>query len=103
MQMLNHLKPIYPDLELGTYTHVADSYHVYDHHYDTVNQMLEHDFVPVQMPMIKNDLITIDGEPTEDLLTLISHVETGKPEFLIFQEDDDDLYKWIYKNIAKTK
>jgi len=102
MQMLNHLRTVYPDLELGTYTHVADSYHVYDRHYELVNKMLENDFVPVKMPMVKNDLINIDGEPTNNLLTLASHIETGTPEFLIFQ-DEDDICEWIYKNITKTK
>jgi thymidylate synthase len=102
MQMLNHLREVYPTLELGTYTHVADSYHVYDRHYDLVNKMLENEFVPVKMPMVKNDLINIDGEPTSNLLTLASHIETGTPEFLIFQ-DEDDICEWIYKNITKTK
>lgn len=102
MQMLSHLREVYPTLELGTYTHVADSYHVYDRHYDLVNKMLENEFVPVKMPLVKNDLINIDGEPTSNLLTLASHIETGTPEFLIFQ-DEDDICEWIYKNITKTK
>lgn len=102
MQMLSHLREVYPTLELGTYTHVADSYHVYDRHYDLVNKMLENEFVPVKMPLVKNDLINIDGEPTSNLLTLTSHIETGTPEFLIFQ-DEDDICEWIYKNITNTK
>ena len=45
MQMLEHLRNFYPDLQLGTYTHVANSYHVYDRHYELVERMLESDFV----------------------------------------------------------
>ena len=101
MQMLNHLKTVYPDLELGTYTHLADSYHIYDRHYDLTNRMLTTDFIPVEMPLIKNDLIDLDGNPTYDLLTLVSHIEKGTPEFLIFQ-DDNDIYEWIYNNLTKT-
>lgn len=71
MQMLSHLREVYPTLELGTYTHVADSYHVYDRHYDLVNKMLDNEFVPVKMPLVKNDLINIDGEPTRDRKSVV--------------------------------
>lgn len=98
MQMLNHLRTVYPNLELGTYTHVADSYHIYDRHYDLVNRMLDNEFVPVQLPTVVNDLVTVKGEPTEDLLTLFSHIENNDPEYIIFQ-DQNDIYEWIYKNI----
>lgn len=101
MQLLNHLKTVYPNLELGTYTHNADSYHIYDRHYDLTNRMLTTDFIPVEMPLIKNDLIDIDGNPTYDLITLVSHIEQGTPEYLIFQ-DENDIYEWIYTNITKT-
>lgn len=100
MQMLNHLRIVYPNLELGTYTHVADSYHVYDRHYDLVNRMLENEFTPVKMPNIVNDLIDVQGEPTDDLKMMFSHIENGDPEYIIFQ-DRDDLYEWIYKNITE--
>lgn len=101
MQMLNHLRQFYPDLQLGTYTHVADSYHVYDRHYALTIKMLDGKFKPVALPEVTNDLITIAGEPTPDLMTLFSHIETGVPEFLIFQEGPD-IYDWIYKNIIKS-
>jgi len=102
MQILNHLKPTYPDLELGTYTHVADSYHIYDRHYELTEKMLQHDFVPCELPAVTNDLIDIAGEPTPDLITLFNHVDSGSPEFLLFQ-DGEDIYKWIHTNITKTK
>jgi thymidylate synthase len=102
MQMLSHLRLTYPDLQLGTYTHVADSYHVYDRHYELTEKMLESDFVPCELPPVMNDLINLDGTPTGDLITLFNHVDTGNPEFLLFQ-DGEDIYKWIHTNITKTK
>lgn len=102
LQMLEHLRTAYPELQLGTYTHVADSYHIYDRHYDLVEKMLEHDFVATSLPYFKNWLITVNGEPTLDLVSLTGHIETGDPEFLVFQ-DNDDILEWIYTNITKTK
>lgn len=99
MQILSHLREKYPDLQLGTYTHVADSYHVYDRHYDLVNRMLQSEFFPASLPPIISDLIDANGNPTSGLMTLMNHVEHGIPEFLIFQ-DGEDVYNWIYKNIT---
>lgn len=102
LQLLNHLRLLYPDLELGTYTHSADSYHIYERHYDLVSRMLHNEFIPIQLPDVVNDLVTIAGEPTEDLMTLFSHIENATPEYIIFQ-DQNDIYEWIYKNITLQK
>jgi len=39
-QMLNHLRSIYPDLEMGTYTHKVDSFHIYEHHFNISSNMI---------------------------------------------------------------
>ncbi len=44
MQALSHLKKYYPELELGTYTHVVHSLHVYERHFDLVTEMLCKEF-----------------------------------------------------------
>jgi len=101
LQMLSHLRQVYPNLELGTYTHVADSYHIYDKHYDVVNNMLKNEFIPSKIGEFFVDLIDTDGHPTNDLNTLFSHIENRDPEYLIFlnEEDRQDIYQWIYSNI----
>jgi len=38
--MLNELRCIYPELELGSYYHQAGSLHLYDMHYDMRNNIL---------------------------------------------------------------
>jgi thymidylate synthase len=95
MQIHSHLKQFYPDLELGSYTHVANSYHVYDRHYELTDYMLSHDFVPVKLPAIVNDLIEIDGTPSEDFKALFSAIDDKTDDVLIFQ-DGDDLLNWIF-------
>jgi hypothetical protein len=103
MQMLSHLRVKYPDLQLGTYTHSADSYHIYDRHYDIVKKMLTNPFVPIKLAPIKSDLIDFTGSPTAELLELLASIEQrlaneSTDNFLIFQ-DGNDIYKWIHENI----
>jgi thymidylate synthase len=98
MQMYSHLKQLYSDLELGTYTHIANSYHVYDRHYDLLTKMLDSEFVPVQMPHVINDLIEITGEPTQNFKILFDELTSeSSKDIIIFQEND--LFLWIYNNI----
>jgi thymidylate synthase len=55
--VFNLVKEQYPELELGTYTHTADSFHVYDRHYDMLNAILNStpdEFEYVECPRIKN-------------------------------------------------
>lgn len=101
MQIHSHLKQFYPELELGSYTHVANSYHVYDRHYDLTNTMLSHEFVPMQLPPIVTDLIEIDGTPSEDFANLFSVIEKPTDDVLIFQ-DGNDLLNWIFDKTTNT-
>lgn len=95
MQIHSHLKQFYPELELGTYTHVANSYHVYDRHYELTETMLNSEFAPVTLPPIVNDLVEIDGTPSEDFSNLFSAITQKTDDVLIFQ-DGNDLMNWIF-------
>lgn len=95
VQMWKHLVEFYPNLELGTYTHLANSYHVYDVHYDLVRDMLNHDFEPVAMPSLRNNLIHSNGAPTTELINVMNEIENKSDNELIFQEEDD-LLCWIW-------
>lgn len=101
LQIYSHLLQIYPNLELGKFTHIANSYHVYDRHYEMIDKMLQTEFVPVVFPEIGVcDLIEIDGTPTIELNELFDYVENQSTDLLIFQEGTA-LVKWIYDNIKK--
>jgi thymidylate synthase len=101
MQMHAHLKEFYPELELGTYTHIANSYHVYDRHYELINRMLTSDFTAVSLPAIGSDLVDIDGSPSQSLQTLMAAASATEENYLIFQ-DGNDLLKWIYQHAIKA-
>lgn len=93
-QMLSHLRKHggYPDLEMGTYTHFANSSHVYERHFDLVSKMITKKFESIEIPQVNLDLIEINGEPTEEFKKL----------FATYSNDNylsDDLYNWISKNI----
>lgn len=102
MQIHAHLKEIYPDLELGTYTHVANSYHVYDRHYDLAQRMLGSDFSPVTLPAITTDLIDIDGSSSQDFNIVFAASTDHTDELVIFQQDND-LLKWIFEKLKEDK
>jgi thymidylate synthase len=100
MQIHAHLKEIYPDLELGTYTHVANSYHVYDRHYDLAQRMLAAPFNSVKLPQISTDLIEIDGSPTDDF-NIVFAGATGHTNDLVLFQQDNDLLKWIFEKLKE--
>ena len=101
MQIHSHLKNIYPELELGSYTHIANSYHIYDRHYDLAKRMCDADFVPVQLPEIEVDLIDIDGSPSEDFRSVLSSVSEETSDLLVFQ--NNDLLTWIFEKVKQEK
>jgi len=92
-QMLNHLKYEYPNLTLGSYTHVTDSYHIYERHFDLVKDMIDLPFIPVSFPHIGINLISENGKPSSDLRLLESHYDSNN------EVVTDDVYNWIQNNI----
>lgn len=95
-QMQYHLvsSGVYPDLELGTYTHIANSYHIYDRHFKLVDQMLENEFIPVSIPAVDSNLISQNGEPTSSLRILFDHYSEG------ISPVKSQIYSWISKNLS---
>ena len=93
-QMLSHLKSHagYPELELGTYTHIANSSHIYERHFELANKMITKRFTSVDIPNVNFDLIKIDGSPMKSFTALFNSQD--EPIQLI-----DPLYDWILQNI----
>jgi len=96
-QALSHLRKYYPDLDLGTYTHIANSFHVYEHHFDAVNAMIDSlEWKSETIPPVGADLINPVGEPTPELISFFSDFANPDPKLL-----EDPLFSWIYRNINK--
>lgn len=98
MQMLKLLQEsAYPELELGTFTHVANSYHVYERHFDMIEDMVSSEFKPKQFEQIGLNFISASGKPTKQLEDLTAAVEYNIINYLT----DDKLFKWIYEKTVK--
>lgn len=49
------LRDTYPELELGAYHHIADSFHVYERHFEMFEAIIEGDpFIPLECPKIES-------------------------------------------------
>jgi thymidylate synthase len=92
-QMLLHLKHKYNDLELGSYTHIIDSYHIYERHFDLVKDMISKEWNAIEFPTLTVDLVADDGSATGTLRLLEK----------FYNETDlisnDGVYSWIQNNI----
>ena len=94
-QALFHLRNTYPDLELGTYTHHIDSYHIYERNFTLVEEMLNFKFNSMEFPVLDYNLINTEGSPTDDLLKLSHSLD-------IERLSQYPIYKWIMDNIDST-
>lgn len=92
-QMLSHLRKVYPDLMLGTYTHIANSFHIYEHHFSIVEKMLEKEFVAQSIPGLVENFITETGKPSSHFKILF---ENCNDDYELF---NDSLSRWIIKNL----
>jgi thymidylate synthase len=86
--VLLSLRTVYPDLQLGSYTHVAHSMHLYQKHFETVNQMLKSVFQDDMMPELQQPILDYNGcilpayRPIFDDLNSITVDTTTDHEFL---------------------
>jgi thymidylate synthase len=87
-QMLRHLIYIYPELKLGSYTHITHSSHIYQKDFPIIEDMLKHEFIPDALPPLQQDLVDANGKPTKAFLT---------------NETEDDLINWIWKHKSEEK
>ena len=90
-QMLQHLKKYYPELEMGTYTHIVHSLHIYERHFELIKDMLNHQFEPMSFPLMREFLI----DPNGNALDGIKYIETAIIEGSDIPLHDDPLHDWI--------
>lgn len=88
--MLNALSKIYPDLQMGTYTHIAHSMHLYESDFELVRKMLDKEFVAAEMPRITS---TIDLLDNTDVVKAISNGEIFS-DSVEFSENNEFLH-WL--------
>ena len=98
-QMLFHLVmhggDEFKDLKMGSYTHIANSFHVYERHFDLVKRMLDEEFVPKQIPEVREELISAFGKPSP-LFNRLFSTQNDRSEIM-----GDELMAWIKNNLNK--
>jgi len=90
-QMYQHLRKYYPELEMGTYTHIVHSLHIYEKHFDLIKDMLNYQFEPMSFPDMREFIISPDGTS----LDCIKQIETAIVEGGDIPVHDDPLHDWI--------
>lgn len=97
IQMLKLLKPIYPELTLGTYTHFVNSLHIYERHFKLIDEMLKKEFIPIDIPVMENNFVNTKGESSAFIKKYTKAVELGEK---ITIDDNNNLETWIIKKIT---
>jgi thymidylate synthase len=90
-QALKHLQLYYPNLKMGTYTHIAHSLHIYERHFKLVKEMLDHPFSHMSYPPLNKNLITTKGHPSNEMNLLELEILQQGPVTLF----KDPLFKWL--------
>jgi thymidylate synthase len=93
----------YPDLEMGSYHHIADSFHVYDRHFEVMEKIAEGDkYIPIECPVISNaDEVKylqsqIHGTYDEEYFSPAIRPRYANPQM---KEELSDILKFYQKSI----
>jgi thymidylate synthase len=87
-----HLKVYYPDLKIGTYTHISHSMHLYSKHYELVEKMLKHDFQSDSIPLLNIPIINEFGVFRTKYFNVFHPVI--KNEKMKIGKTDNDVLNW---------
>lgn len=91
-QMYQHLRKHYPNLEMGTYTHISHSLHIYERHFDLVGEMLNNDFEPMSFPEMREFFINPMGYPLDGIKEIEDEIMSGTKTI---RTKEDPLHNWI--------
>jgi thymidylate synthase len=99
-QALLHLRGMYPELELGTYTHCVDSYHVYEKNFELVQKMLENKFISVDAPEVNFNIIYSNSSTTLEMEELYNNIMENDGKITPSEtETQNNVMKFLYDNL----
>ena len=94
-----HLKEYYPELQMGTYTHISHSMHLYANNYDKVKDMLSEPFEPYATPLLNKSIINEDGLFRTIYFNIFHPVIKNKE--IKYSKTDNDIINWALQRIKK--
>lgn len=99
-----HLKEYYPELEMGSYTHISHSMHLYERHYDLVKKMVgeeysqRHDFMPNSIPLMNETILDEKARVKDKYKEFLDPILKGeKPDYN--KETGNTLLDWCFKQL----
>ncbi len=97
------MKKYYPELKMGSYTHISHSMHLYEKHYDLVEKMLEnydggrvcfHD----SLPLLSETVLDENGTIKEKYRKILEPIKKGEnPDYN--QTSDNPLIQWCLNQL----
>ena len=102
-----HMKDYYPELEMGSYTHISHSMHVYERHYNLLKKMVGPEyndreaFVPKSLPLLSETVVDESGcmkRKYEDILYPIIIGE--KPDYSL--RTGNPLIDWCLETLQEN-
>lgn len=95
-----HLKKYYPNLELGSYTHISHSMHLYKKHYDKVHNMLNNEFNGSYIPLPEEPIIDEKGNIRPKYYNIIFN-SVYENNIDIIKESDNSMLNWCIQTLKK--
>lgn len=92
-----HLKEYYPELQMGSYTHISHSMHLYDKQYNLVENMLKHEFKPDAMPLLNTSIIEENGSYKKKYDELFESVIFNQE--IIREKTDNNVLNWCLEHL----
>lgn len=90
-----NMRYYYPNLELGSYTHISHSMHLYERDYEKVKNMLTSEFKEDSLPLLNTAIINENGSFRTKYTPLFDSVLSG--DFKPFKTDNDLLNYCVEK------
>jgi thymidylate synthase len=98
MQMMRiELLSKYPSLKLGRFTHHIDSAHIYERNFETIEKMLDNEFVSISLPEMRTRLVDQTGRPCRELIDIEQDISEGLLDTFDGLFFDDELINWMYQ------
>jgi len=92
------MKKYYPELQMGSYTHISHSMHLYERHYQLVEKMIHEPFENDATPLLNETVVNEDGIIKEKYASIFRQIRAGRePDYNT--ETDNDLLKWCFEKL----
>lgn len=106
-QVFLHLKEYYPELQMGTYTHISHSMHLYHYtkfsedklidNYELVEKMLKYPFESHSTPLLNTHILQENGTFKTKYYQLFRSIIKDKP--IKIDKTDNDVLNWALNKI----